>query len=95
MKKVIVLPSFERSIKTLNPVEKKQLAKSLELFNQFLLTGRLPSGLGLKKINHDKYEIRVGIRLRVVVKEEEGTFYLVLLGSHDEIRRYLRNFRTS
>lgn len=95
MKKVIILPSFERSIKKLNPAERKQLAKYLELFNQFLVTGRLPSGLGFKKINHDKYEIRVGVRLRVVVKEEKDTFYLVLLGSHDEIRRYLRNFRTS
>jgi len=95
MKKVIALPSFERSTKNLNPADRKQLAKSLALFNQFLATGRLPVGLGFKKINHDKYEIRIGIKLRLVIKEEEDAFYLVLLGSHDEIRRYLKDFRTS
>ncbi|MDP2939129.1 MAG: hypothetical protein Q8O13_03485 [Candidatus Omnitrophota bacterium] len=94
MKKIVILPSFERSIKKLSPPEKKQLDKGLKLFNQFLVSGEFPFGFGLKKINHDKYEFRVGIRLRVIVKQEDDTFYLALVGSHDEIRRYLRNFRT-
>jgi len=57
------------------------------------MTGQAPYGFRLKKINHNKYEFRIDIRLRVVLKEEENTFYLVLVGDHDEVRRYLRNFR--
>ncbi len=95
MKRVLVLPSFERSIKKISQLEKKQLVKGLELFNQFLLSGDAPFGFRLKKINSDKYEFRVGIRLRVIVKEEGDIFYLVLVGSHDGIRRYLKNFRSS
>ncbi|MCK4401142.1 hypothetical protein KAW08_02410 [bacterium] len=93
MKLIKVLPSFERSVKRLNFEDKKRLAKSLELFNNFLLTAQIPSGLCLKKIDKDKYEFRVDIRLRVIVKQEKDTFYLVLAGSHDKIRQYLRRFR--
>ena len=93
MKKILVLPSFERSIKKLNPADKKKLSESMEAFNLFLLGGELPAGFGFKKINHDKYEFRVDIRLRIVIKVDGGDYYLVLVGSHDEVRRYLRHYR--
>ena len=93
MKRVLVLPSFERSVKKLTRQDKDNLAESLECFNSFLLSGEAPAGFGFKKINHDKYEFRVDIRLRVVVKVEGGDYYLVLAGNHDEIKRYLRHYR--
>ena len=67
MKRIIILPSFERSVKKLTRQDKFNLAESLESFNLFLLSGELPVGFGFKKINHDKYEFRVDIRLRVIV----------------------------
>ena len=93
MKRILILPSFERSIKRLTSQEKLRLSKSLEAFNIFLATGQIHYGFRFKKINKDKYEFRVDIRLRVIVKEQEDIFYLVLAGDHDEIRRYLRNYR--
>ena len=93
MKQIIALPSFERSFKKLDSHAKKKVIESLEEFNEFLVTGKVSVGLGFKKINHDKYEFRVDIRLRVVMKVEGNIFYLVLVGNHDEVRRYLRNFR--
>jgi mRNA-degrading endonuclease RelE of RelBE toxin-antitoxin system len=93
MQKIVILPSFKRTVKKLTIQERQRLAKSLEIFNTFLVTSQAPAGFRFKKINHDKYEFRVDLRLRVIVKQEEDTFYLVLVGSHDEIRRYLRNFR--
>jgi mRNA-degrading endonuclease RelE of RelBE toxin-antitoxin system len=93
MKKVIVLSSFERSIKKLNRQDKNQLSKSLEFFNSFLVTGQAPFGFRFKKINHDKFEFRVTLKLRVIVKVEGTNYYLVLAGSHDDVKRYLRRFR--
>ena len=93
MKRILVLPTFERSVKKLTHQNKKNLAGSLEAFNSFLLSGELPVGFGFKKINHDKYEFRVDIRLRVVVKVEGEDYYLVLAGNHDEVKRYLRHYR--
>jgi len=94
MKRILILPSFERSLKRLTPFDKKKLAESLENLNSFLLSGEMPAGLGFKKINHDKYEFRVDIRLRVIVRIEGEDYYLVLAGNHDEIRKYLRRYRS-
>ena len=93
MKRIVILPSFERSVKKLTHQDKYNLADSLEGFNLFLLSGEAPAGLGFKKINHNKYEFRVDIRLRVVVKVEGEDYYLVLAGNHDEVKRYLRHYR--
>ena len=93
MKRISLLPSFERSVKKLTTQDKKRIAQSLEAFNSFLISGEAPSGFRFKKINHDKYEFRADIRLRVIVKAEGDIYYLVLAGSHDEVRRYLRHFR--
>lgn len=93
MKRILILSSFERSVKKLTRQNKNNLAESLEAFNLFLLSGELPAGFGFKKINHDKYEFRVDIRLRVVVKVEGEDYYLVFAGNHDEVKRYLRHYR--
>ena len=95
MKEIIVLPSFDRSIKKLSPNERQKLTEGLEKFNHFLLTGEFSAGFGFKKINHNKYEFRVSIQRRVVFKQEGGAIYLVLAGSHDEIRKYLKKYRNS
>lgn len=93
MKRISILRSFEHSIKKMNQQDKNQVAESLEAFNTFIVSGKAPFGFRFKKINHDKYEFRVNIKLRVVVKEEDDTFYLVLAGNHDDVRKYLRSFR--
>jgi len=93
MSLIKILPSFERSVKKLTPYEKKILANSLEKLNFFLVTRQSPGGFRFKKINHDKYEFRADARLRVVIKKENDTYYLVLTGDHNSIKQYLRNFR--
>ena len=49
--------------------------------------------MGLKKIDEDKYEIRVDIYLRIIIKMEKGDVYLVLVGTHNGIKKYLKEFR--
>lgn len=53
----------------------------------------MPAGYGFKKINGDKYEIRVSIRTRIVMKAEGDTLICHVIGGHEEIRRYLRDYR--
>lgn len=93
MKKVYILPSFERSVKKLTPQEKDLLAKRLESFNQYLEKGQRSSGFGLKKISQNNYEFRLDIRLRLILKADKEAYYLVLVGDHNDVRRYLREYR--
>lgn len=93
MKRILILSSFERAVKKLTPQDRHKLAQSLEAFNGFLISGEAPFGFRFKRINRDKFEFRVDIRLRVVVKVEGDDYHLVLVGNHDEVRRYLRHYR--
>ena len=93
MKSIVPLASFERCFKKLDPQAKGKLKDALEKFNGFILSGNPFKGLGFKKINHDKFEFRVDIHLRVVVKIEQDVCYLVLIGNHDDIRKYLKQYR--
>jgi mRNA-degrading endonuclease RelE of RelBE toxin-antitoxin system len=91
MRRAFFLPSFERSLKKLSSREKEELTSSLEEFNAFLETGKASFGFRLKKIGDEKYEFRVNIKLRVILKVEGNDFYLVLVGNHDDVKRYLKN----
>lgn len=93
MKQILLLPSFLRCVKKFSKTEKEGLARSLDQLNHFVLTGEAPYGFRYKKINHDKYEFRIGLKLRVLVKEEANNLYLVFIGNHDDIERYMRRFR--
>ena len=93
MKSVVPLASFERCLKRLDPQAKNKVKAALEEFNKFIGTGHPIKGLGFKKINHDKYEFRVDIHLRVAVKIDHDICYLVLVGNHDDIRKYLKQYR--
>ncbi|ODS31837.1 MAG: hypothetical protein SCARUB_03049 [Candidatus Scalindua rubra] len=93
MKHIVPLPSFERDIKKFRQEKKERLKNTLKDFNRFVATGEKPFGFRFKKINKNKYEFRIDIRLRVVTKLEGDTFYLVKAGDHNEIKRYLRKFR--
>ena len=90
MRIIKVLPSFERTLKKVSAKDKEKLKKSLHQLNEFFRLGALPKGLGLKKLAGHIYELRVDIRLRVILHLDEEIAYLVLIGSHDDIKRYLK-----
>jgi mRNA-degrading endonuclease RelE of RelBE toxin-antitoxin system len=91
MRTVRILPSFEKSIKKLTVAEKGKLQKTLYQFNEFLMTGVLPAGLGYKKVGKNTFELRIDIRLRIIVNVEDNIYYLVLVGDHNEIKRVQKN----
>jgi mRNA-degrading endonuclease RelE of RelBE toxin-antitoxin system len=93
MRRIAALPTFQRSLKKLSPLEKAQLEERLVQFKAFVYRGVVSGGLGFKKLDQDIYEFRVGLRLRVLVLAEKDVYYLVLIGSHDEVSRYLRKIR--
>ena len=90
MKKVVTLPSFNLSVHKLTRQEQERVAESLEKFSQFVYSSQISHGLGLKKLDHSLYEFRAGIRVRVVVESSANTYYLIMAGDHDDVKRYLR-----
>lgn len=83
-------PRFRSSYRKLDRVRQEMTDKALRQLQEYLGSGLAPIGLGLKKLGPGVFEIRVGLSLRIVLVEDESRIILDLLGTHDEVRRYLR-----
>jgi mRNA-degrading endonuclease RelE of RelBE toxin-antitoxin system len=84
-------PSFERSVKSLSPEIKlgiKDLCKNLI----DILDGHCPlgKGLGLKNLRDDFWEIRKGLKLRILFKWQNDLVQFILAGTHDHIKNFLK-----
>ena len=47
-------------------------------------------GLGFRKLRDRTWEIRAGLKLRVLMELDGHILTLILVGSHDDIQRALR-----
>ena len=90
-RQLVLKASFQRAYDRLAPSERDRVKKALIILQQYLDTGQAPVGLGLKKLGSGVYEFRAGLALRGVYVEEGSVLALALLGSHDEVRRFLKH----
>ena len=50
-----------------------------------------PYGLRIKKIGPNTFEARITDKIRIVWVRKEDVIYFALLGTHDEVRRFIKN----
>jgi len=93
MREIKILPAFERTLKKLSLREKEKVKKTLLQLDNLFMTNSLPRGLGLTKLSDDIYEIRVDLKIRIILKLEKQAVYLVMIGSHQDIREYLKRIK--
>ena len=95
MKHRAVSNHFQKQPKKLSARDQQQAASTLKAFLSALRVGHVPAGSGFKKINGDKYELRVDIRTRIVMKADGDTLVCHLIGNHEDVKRYLRHYRNT
>jgi len=84
------LGSFDRSFRKLSAERRKKVAEAVGAFLDFYRTGIRPSGLGLKKLRNDFWEIRADLSTRIIFQLEKDCVTFALAGDHEEIRQFLR-----
>jgi mRNA-degrading endonuclease RelE of RelBE toxin-antitoxin system len=83
-------PSFDRSVKSLPHKEKQEMKKlCIDLIDVLSGDKELSSGMGLKNIRKNFWEIRKGLKLRILFRWRANYVEFVLAGSHDDIKKYL------
>jgi len=84
-------PSFDRSAKSLPSGEKTEIIKLCLIFVDTIAgADALSKGVGLKRLRGDYWEIRKGIRHRILLRWKGDLIEFVLAGSHNDISRYLK-----
>ena len=74
MSRIFYLPSFIKQLRKLRGREARAVQEALIAFDHF----------------EDKFEIRIDLRKRIVMKQIESDYYLALYGDHADIEHFLR-----
>ncbi len=90
MSHLFYLPAFLKQLQKLRGREARAAEEALVAFEYFVRTGEMSAGLGFKKLALDKFEIRVDLKNRIVMKKIGADYYLALYGNHNEIERFLK-----
>jgi len=89
---IILSERFQRDVGSLSDDEREQIFDVLLKLPSAIKEIHSHSGIGLRKIHSSGiYEARIGLGLRMVFGFEKNSLSLHRVGTHDEIRRYLKS----
>ena len=85
-------PAFERSIKALNSHDKEEIKGiALHLIDILAQDRALHQGLGLKRLKGPYWEVRKGLKIRILFRWQKDLVEFILAGDHDDIKQFLRS----
>lgn len=90
---VVATPEAIARVAALPDDECAAVRAAIRALPSFFGRPHLHSGFSLRKLDATHYEIRAGLTLRVVFKHEGQTLAVQLIGTHDEVRAFLKNRR--
>ena len=82
---------FRAEARALPTERQAQVAQAVALLSEVFGQPHLHSGLGIRRLKKNYFELRAGRDTRVVFKLEGSMAMLVLVGSHDNVQRFLKN----
>jgi mRNA-degrading endonuclease RelE of RelBE toxin-antitoxin system len=84
-------PSFEDSFKSLPSKEKREIKQvAIQLIDILSQDRFIHKGIGLKKLKDDYWEVRYGLKRRIILRWHKDLVEFILAGSHNDVKRYLR-----
>jgi mRNA-degrading endonuclease YafQ of YafQ-DinJ toxin-antitoxin module len=91
--RVALTERFQRDVAALSAAERAAAFDALLALPKLLGDPHAHAGIGLRKLHRSGiWEARVGLSLRLVFALDlAGTLTLARIGTHEEIRRYLRS----
>lgn len=85
-------PSFDRSVKNFHDREKQELKKVATQTIEILSCDKIiHKGIGLKRLKGNFWEVRYGLKARILFRWEGDLVEFILAGDHNNIKRYLKN----
>jgi mRNA-degrading endonuclease RelE of RelBE toxin-antitoxin system len=82
---------FKSEARSLSDEQLDQIDAALRLLPGAFGLPHLHSGLGIRRMKKNHFEFRAGRDMRVVFTLEGSTAILQMIGSHDDVRRFLKN----
>lgn len=84
--------AFKRAYRGLDGTRQERVDSTLLKLADAFETGQISPGLGLKPLQHGIWEARSSIHDRILFcREPDDVVELLLIGTHDEIKRFLKH----
>jgi hypothetical protein len=89
---------FEKAFRRLASSDQQRTLEAVEQVERFFATRQAPEGLGLKKLFVVESlgavcEARVTLAIRVLFSVQPDLLTFLMVGDHDEVRRFIKSFR--
>ncbi len=85
-------PSFDRCVKGLHGPEKQEIKTvAVQLINMLSQDREIYKGIGLKRLRGNFWEVRKGLKTRILFRWEGDLVEFILAGNHDDIKRFLKS----
>ena len=85
--------AFTRSLRRFDPAQQLEVKRRIDLFIRAMAAQHLPAGFGLTKLHPALWEIRFGLDQRILFWRFKDEVRFTFVGSHDEVRRFLKYLR--
>ena len=82
---------FRRLFKKLDFHEKEEVKRAISELTAFFDSRIRSEGLGLKRLCGDIWEIRSSLKDRILFSFEKNEIFFLMVGDHDEIKKYLKS----
>ena len=84
--------SFDRSVKSFHGKDKEEIKQvALQAIDILSHDRGIHKGIGLKRLKGDFWEIRKGLKARIIFRWEGDLIEFILAGDHNDIKRFLKN----
>jgi len=88
--KIETTRQYDRGLAALPAALQEQVIEAIpDLVEAF---GKPHAHRGLRKLGCRLYEFRVGLAWRLVFRHDGDTLFFLLIGAHDDVRRFIRSF---
>jgi mRNA-degrading endonuclease RelE of RelBE toxin-antitoxin system len=89
--RVELTPELKAAIRRLPKHQRKQIGEVITRVRDGFGAPHLHSGLGIRRLRDSLFECRVGLSLRLVFDAESGLLSFPDIGTHDQIRKLIKN----
>jgi hypothetical protein len=84
-------PSFDRSVKSFYGEEKEEIKQvAVQTIDILSREKIVHQGVGLKRLKGDFWEVRKGLKTRILFRWNGDLVQFILAGDHNDIKRYLK-----
>jgi len=91
LKAVSFDPGLLKEIRAKPAAERHEIGERIAEAQRYMGHPHSHKGVGLRKLQDDYYEIRVGLKQRLVFENTPEALVFEFLGDHDEVKRFLKS----